>query len=103
MKKPRASPWTAGFTRTGPSSFVASCSMRGGSLDDRLGSLGDHARDRQRRGGAGGRRVAHVQRAVGRGEDEVIDEPAVARERLGTDAGGAIDDVSRAQLRDEAR
>src|SRR3954471_19402306 len=99
MKKPRASPCTAGFTRTGPSSFVASCSMRGGSLDDRLGSLRDHSRDRERRGGAGGRRVAHVQGAVGRGEDEVVDELAVARERLGAYAGWAVDDVSRPQLR----
>src|SRR3954447_3145076 len=100
MKKPRASPCTAGFTRTGPSSFVASCSMRGGSLDDRLGSLGDHSRNRERRGGAGGRRVAHVQGAVGGGEDEVVDELAVAREGLGADTGGPVGHVIRAQLRD---
>ena len=59
-----------------------------------LGLVGDVAGDRQRggRGGRGG--VAHVQRPVGVGEDEVVDELAVAAERLGADAGERRLDVA---------
>ena len=41
----------------------------------------------QRRGRPGRGRVADVQRPLGGREDEVVDEPAVAGDRLGADAG----------------
>jgi len=64
-----------------------------------LGAVGDEPRDGQRRGRGGRRRVADVQRAVGLREDEVVDEPAVAPERLRAYAGERGLDVARAQLR----
>ena len=54
--------------------------------------VGDVAGDRQRRRRARRRRVAHVQGPLGAGEDEVVDEPPVASERLRADPGeGGLD------------
>ena len=60
-----------------------------------LGFVGDHPGDRQRGGGARRGRVAHVQRALGPREDEVVDRPpsratAWARTpaKAGLDVGG---------------
>src|SRR5918994_3485473 len=102
MKKPRASPCTAGLTRTGPSSCVLSCSMARGSLTRQLerlvGTVADHAGDRERRGGGGGGGVAHVERAARPREHEVVHERSVTRQRLRPDPRGAGDQVGRREL-----
>ena len=61
----------------------------------------DHRRERERRGRRRARGVAHVQRALGLGEQEVVDELAVLADRLGADAGRAVLalDVARAAAR----
>src|SRR3954464_6582468 len=63
----------------------------------------DLPRDRERRGGGGRRRVAHVQRASRAGEDEVVDQAAVAAERLRAYARGAVEQGGGPQLGDELR
>ena len=65
------------------------------AVDDQPGE-----RQARRRGGRG--RVADVQRVGALGEDEVVDQAAVAAERLRADPGGAGEDVVAAQLGDVA-
>src|SRR5215218_4842529 len=54
-----------------------------------LGAIRDEARDRQRRRRRRRGRVAHVQRATGVRDHEVVDERAVPAQRLGANAGGS--------------
>ena len=64
-----------------------------------LGAVGNHPRQRQRRRGSGGRRVANVNRALGLGDHEVVNERAVAGERLCADAAECRQHVARVRAR----
>ena len=67
------------------------------SLEQRLGLVGDQAGERQRRGRGRRGGVADEQRALGARDEEVVDQRAVAGERLGADPGGPGDEVGGAQ------
>src|SRR5947208_10246738 len=71
--------------------------------DQRAGVVCDRPRDGEsgRRGRR--RRVPHVQGAAGAREDEVVDEAAVAAERLRPHARRPVDDVGWLELRHEPR
>jgi flavin reductase (DIM6/NTAB) family NADH-FMN oxidoreductase RutF len=62
-----------------------------------LQPVGDHAGDGQGRGGRRGRGVADVQGVRGGGEGEVVEEPPVAGDGLGSDPGRARFDVGERQ------
>src|SRR3954451_11562776 len=70
--------------------FIAAGSLK---VERGFGAGCDQARDGERAGGRGRRRVAYVQRAPGLREDEVVDEGAVAPERLGAGAAEAVGHV----------
>ena len=57
----------------------------------------DHLRDRERGRGGRRRRIEHVHRAPGAGEQEVVEQGPVASERLRADAGRARPHVLRAE------
>ena len=72
--------------------FSPPCSPRasaGSSAVEAEHTVGDQAGQREGGGGRGGRRVAHVERALGLRQHEVVHEAAVAGERLRPDPGEA--------------
>ena len=74
-----------------------------GGLDRHVDLARDQLRDRERGRGGGRRRVEHVHRPAGAGELEVVDQRAVAADRLGADARRAAAHVARADGGHEAR
>ena len=72
------------------------------SGEQRGGLIGDQAPERQRRGRRGRGRVAYEQHPARARDEEVVDQRAVAAERLAADPGRAGDEVVDPQLRDQA-
>src|SRR5438067_1394537 len=64
--------------------------------------LCDVLTDADGRGGAGGGSVEDVDHARGGDDAEIVDERAVALQRLSADAGAAGGEVCECQIRDEA-
>src|SRR3954470_9014967 len=100
-KKPRSSPCTIGSTRTGPSSRVTRLRMALATLvEARLGAVGDQLGERQRRGRRRRRRVTDVQGARRLVYEEVVEQRAVAPQRLRADPGEVGLEVGGIQARD---
>ena len=94
-RKQTKRPQTGRFRPLPAREHPASCGIYG--VRDARSAMWRGDRQRGRRGRR--RRVADVQRARRVGEDEVVDERAVAADRLGADAGRAGDDVARRRAR----
>ena len=98
-RRSRRPTWSS---RRSPSSRADSRRERPRRLATLVGGAISAARQRQRRGRGRRGRVADEERSLGARDDEVVDQRAVAGERLGADPRRAGDEVAGAELRHAA-